>query len=399
MNSQLIFDVDSHVTETANIWTQRMPSKWGNLVPHVQDIDGVEYWVVGDKKMGSVTASSYMHLDAETGERKRQPPSNQFLTNAAYRDLHPSSYDPHARLEVMDELGVQASVLYPNLNLVVSDLHEQVDDPEYKIQIIRAYNDWLVEEWAAADRERLIPVALVAYFDAEVAAEEVHRCKELGHRGLVMTGMPQLHGKPPLADTYWAPLWRAAEDTGMSVGFHVGANEGILEKYVNADRLAAEGPRRMGARTVTEAFLDNASSMNDLLLSGILPKYPKLKFVMVETGLGWVNFCLESADYHFERYGVREDCPEYTEPPSFYFKRQIYTTYWFEKIDPFHVEKVGEDKIMFETDYPHSTSLDTTDIQWALTEGMSGVSEQAKHKILWANAAELYGIRTPLLAG
>jgi len=389
MNSQLIFDVDSHVTETANIWTDRMSSKWGDLIPHVEEVDGVDCWFVGDKKVGSVAASSYMHLDPETGERRRQPPSDEFLTNAGYRDLHPSSYDPHARMEVMDELGVQASVLYPNLNLVVSDLHEQVEDPEYKIQIIRAYNDWLVEEWASADRERLIPVALAAYFDTEVAAEEIHRCSELGHRGLVMTGVPQLHGKPPLADKYWAPMWKAAEDTGMSVGFHVGANEDTFAKYVNADRLAAEGARRMGARTVTEAFLDNASSMNDLLLSGILPKYPNLKFVMVETGLGWVNFCLESADYHFERYGVRDDCPEFTERPSYYFRRQVYTTYWFEQIYPFHVDTVGADRIMYETDYPHSTSLDAADVQWALTDGMAGVTDEDKHKILWANAAEL----------
>lgn len=394
MRPSLIFDVDSHVTEPANVWTDRMSSKWGDLIPHVAENDGFEYWVVGDKKMGAVTASSFMRLDPDTNERVRQAPSDSFFSTGGYRDLHPSSFDAHARLRVMDELGVQAAVLYPNLNLVVNDLHEQLDDPEYKIEIIRAYNDWLVE-WAAADAERLIPVALVPYFDANVAAEEVHRCKELGHRGLVMTGMPQLHGMPPLADDFWAPLWSAAEQTSMSVGFHVGANEGIMEKYVNPERLAAEGPRRMGARTVTEAFLDNASTMNDLLLSGILPKYPGLKFVMVETGLGWVNFCLESADYHFERYGVSEDSPEFTEPPSYYFRRQVYTTYWFEHMYPFHVDTVGADNIMFETDYPHSTSLDAADVRWALSDGLAGVSDEDKNKILWANAAELYGVRTP----
>jgi predicted TIM-barrel fold metal-dependent hydrolase len=397
MTSNLIFDVDHHVTETGDIWTDRMSkNKWGDLIPHVKSADGVENWFVGDKCLGSVTSSSFMRVDAETGGRLRQPPSGGFFTPGGFKDLHPSSYDAHARLTVMDELGVQAAVLYPNLNLVVSDLHEQVDDPQYKIEVIRAYNDWLVE-WASADPERLVPVALVPYFDADVAAEEAHRCKELGHRGLVMTGMPQLHKRPPLADSYWAPLWKAAEDCAMSVGFHVGANEGIMEKYVNPQRLAAEGPRRMGARTVTEAFLDNASTMNDLLLSGILPKFPKLKFVMVETGLGWVNFCLESADYHFERYGVGEDSPEFTEPPSYYFRRQVYTTYWFEQMYPFHVDTVGSGNIMFETDYPHSTSLDADDVRWALSTGMAGISEEDKHKILWANAAELYGVRTPAL--
>lgn len=397
MTSQLVFDVDNHVTETADIWTDRMSPKWGDLIPHTNTVDGVQYWFIGDKKLATVTASSFMRLNPDTGERVRQPPSGGFFADGGYRDLHPSSYDPRARLAAMDELGVRAAVLYPNLNLVVSDLHEHVDDPEYKIEVIRAYNDWLVE-WASVDPERLIPVALVAYFDAAAAAEEVYRCKELGHRGLVMTGMPQKHSKPPLAHPYWAPLWKAAEDTSMSVGFHVGANEGIMEKYVNPERLAAEGSRRMGARTVTEAFLDNASTMNDLLLSGILPKYPGLKFVMVETGLGWVNFCLESADYHFRRYGVGEDCPEFTELPSHYFRRQVYTTYWFEQMYPFHIDTVGADRIMFETDYPHSTSLDAEDVSWALNSGMAEISEEDKHKILWANAADLYGVSTPTVA-
>lgn len=394
MPEPLIFDVDNHVTETAHIWTDRMSKKWGDLIPHVKTVDGVESWFVGDKNMGLVTSSSFIRQNPETGERYRQPPSGQFFSGKGYRELHPSSYDPKARLEAMDGLGVQAAVLYPNLNLVINDLHEQVDDPEYKIEIIRAYNDWLVE-WASVDPQRLIPVALVPYFDAQMAAEETHRCKELGHRGLVMTGMPQLHGKPPLADTYWDPVWRAAEETSMSIGFHVGANEGIMAKYVNAERMAAEGARRMGARTVTEAFLDNASTMNDLLLSGILPKFPKLKFVMVETGLGWANFCLESADYHFERYGVREDCPEFTELPSYYFRRQVYTTYWFERIFPFHVDTVGAGNIMFETDYPHSTSLEPADVRWALEEGMAGIEEADRRKILWENAAALYGVETP----
>jgi predicted TIM-barrel fold metal-dependent hydrolase len=398
MAKPLIFDADTHVTEVADVWTARMSEKkWGSLIPHVKrSAEGKECWFVGDKNCGLVTSSSFIRLHPETGEKFRQPPSGTFFSGSGYAELHPSSYDAKARLEAMDDLGVQAAVLYPNLNLVVSDLHEQVDDPEYKIAIIRAYNDWLVE-WASADPERLIPVALVPYFDADMCAEETHRCKQLGHRGLVMTGMPQLHGKPPLASDYWAPLWKAAEETGMSIGFHVGANEGILQKYVNPERLAAEGARRMGARTVTEAFLDNASTMNDLLLSGILPKYPDLKFVMVETGLGWVNFCLESADYHFEKYGVGEDSPEFTERPSYYFRRQVYTTYWFEKMYPFHVEKVGAGNIMFETDYPHSTSMDPSDVEWVLDEGMAGIAEEDKHKILWANAAELYGVATPAM--
>lgn len=395
MAQDLIFDADAHVTEAADVWTARMSEKkWGDLIPHVREVDGKESWFVGDKNIGLVASSSFIRVDPETGKTFRQPPSDSFFSGGGYKELHPSSYDAKARLQAMDDLGVQAAILYPNLNLVVGDLHEAVDDPEYKIEIIRAYNDWLVE-WCSADPARLVPTALLAYFDPHMAAEEIHRCKELGHRGLVMTGVPHLHGHPPLASEHWNPVWEAAQATGLSIGFHVGANEEIMAKYVNPVRAEAEGGRRMGARTVTEALIDNAAVCNDLLLSGVLPRYPDLRFVIVETGMGWVNFVLEAADYHFDRYGVGTDDEAFTEPPSYYFRRQVFTTYWFEEMNPFHVDRVGPNNIMFETDYPHSTSLDAKDVKWVLNEGLAGIDDEIRHRILWANAAELYGVPTP----
>ncbi len=391
----LIFDADAHVTEPADVWTARMSrKKWGDLVPHVREVDGVESWFIGAENVGRVASSSFIRVDPRTGERYRQPPTGEFFSGAGYRELHPSSYDALARLEAMDELGVHAAAMYPNLNLVVNDLHEAVNDPAYKIDIIRSYNDWLVE-WTSVAPERLIPLALVAYFDPNVAAEEIYRCKELGHRGLVMTGMPQVHGLPPLADESWVPLWDAAEQAGLSISFHVGANAKTMAKYVNPQRLAAEGALKMGARTITEALFDNACVLNDLLISGVLPRHPNLKFVIVETGMGWVNFCLDSADYHFERYGVGVAAPEFTEPPSCYFKRQCYTTYWFERVYPFYVDHVGAGNIMFETDYPHSTCLDPSDVKWVVEEGLAETSPEARDRILWRNGAELYGVEPP----
>lgn len=387
-----IIDADSHVTEVADVWTARMSKKWGDMIPHIgRDDTGRECWFVGTKNVGLVTSSSYMRLDPDTGERRRENPSGEYFSGQGYSELHPSSYDANARLKVMDEFHISAAVLYPNLNLVVSDLHEELDDINYKLEIIRAYNDWLVE-WASADSNRLLAMALVPYFDAHEAAKEVYRSKELGHHGLVMTGVPTAHGRPPLADKAWDPLWAAAQETGLSISFHVGANPAMLEKHINADRLRTEGVAAMGARSVTAMLLDNTFSLNDLLMSGVLPRFPELKFVIVETGVGWVNFCLESADYHFDRFDVRAEHPEFEELPSFYFRRQVYTTYWFEKMDPFYLERLGADRIMFETDYPHSTSLDPADVQWAVHEGLGDIDENSRERILWRNAAELYGV-------
>jgi uncharacterized protein len=396
VTEMLIIDADSHVSEPRDIWIDRMPKKWGDLIPQVRDDNGEEAWFVGGKRMASVVASSSMRLNHETGARYRDMPSDVsvYAAGNGYADLHPSSYDAKARLGAMDELGLYAAVLYPNLNLVINDLHEQYGDPAYKLDVIRAYNDWMID-WSSADPSRLIPLALVPYFDPEVAATEIYRCKEAGHRGLVTTGRPHWHGHPPLSDKSWDPMWQAAQDTGLSINFHVGANENFLSQYVNAERIEAETPRGMVARATTDILLDNASTLSDLLFSGVCARFPELKFVLVETGMGWVNFCLEACDYHFKRYGVAEARPDFKELPSFYFHRQVYTTYWFEKMRPFHLETLGVDNLMFESDYPHPTSLDPSDIKWAMDEGLAGLTQLDKEKIMWRNAAKVYGLEVP----
>jgi predicted TIM-barrel fold metal-dependent hydrolase len=136
-------------------------------------------------------------------------------------------------------------------------------------------------------------------------------------------------------------------------------------------------------------------SFCDFLNSGVLPRFPDLKVVSVEGGMGWANFVLESLDFHFKRFGTLEARAEFEELPSFYFHRQCYVTYWFEKLDPLHVETLGEKNIMFETDFPHSTSLTPPEMEWALEVGLGRVSDDVKARVLGGNAADLYGVTLP----
>src|SRR5690606_13012465 len=135
----------------------------------------------------------------------------------------PSAYDARERLKVLDDRGIWAQVLYPNMNFVGAEIHEVSKDPAFGIENIKAYNDWLVEEWGHVAPDRLLPIALLPFFDVQQAAQEVYRAKELGHRGVAMTGKPHRHGQPYLANRYWDPLWSAAQETGLSINFHIGA--------------------------------------------------------------------------------------------------------------------------------------------------------------------------------
>ena len=135
--------------------------------------------------------------------------------------------------------------------------------------------------------------------------------------------------------------------------------------------------------------------MTDLLLSGVLPRFPDLKFISVESGIGWVPFCLESCDYHFMAADIRKARPEFEMMPSDYFRRQVYACYWFEKIAPRKlIDDIGADNILFETDFPHPTCL-YGNVQETIEDGLEGQSEEVRRKILWENSAKLYNIDIP----
>ena len=155
------------------------------------------------------------------------------------------------------------------------------------------------------------------------------------------------------------------------------------------------------AAATTNIILDTAASLSDLLHSAVLPRFPDTRWVIVESAVGYIPFVLECADEHFARLQARET-ELYGALPSDYFRRQVYGTYWFEQLDQHLLDRVGAGNIMFETDYPHPTCLLRDDIVRATNECLSGIDPDDRQKILWRNAAELYGISevpdTPRLA-
>jgi predicted TIM-barrel fold metal-dependent hydrolase len=131
-------------------------------------------------------------------------------------------------------------------------------------------------------------------------------------------------------------------------------------------------------------------------MSGVLARYPRIKFVSVESGVGWIPFALEALDYQFLGNRVKEDRPDLDLLPSEYFARNVYACYWFEQTAPQRlIDKVGVDNILFETDFPHPTSLYGEEVHARITSGLSGCEESVRRKILWDNAQQLYKVEGP----
>ena len=145
--------------------------------------------------------------------------------------------------------------------------------------------------------------------------------------------------------------------------------------------------------------LRNGNQLVDLLLSGVLARYPTIRFVSVESGIGWIPFVLEALDYQYKGNRVAEEHPEFDRLPSAYFKRNVYACYWFEETAPRRLlDQVGVDNVMFETDFPHPTCLYGAQVHERIARGLGDCTPDVRRKILWENGARLYRVQEPTAA-
>lgn len=384
-----IIDVDTHITEPADTWTSRVPAKFRDDVPHVvwEDKAQRECWHMQGKRVASVG------LTAVAGWDRGPFPS----APSGYSEMLPAAYDSKERLKYLDEVGIWAQVLYPNVGGFGSQIFLGLEDSGLQLACVEAYNDFQTE-WASADSRRLLPVTATPFWDIDETVREIRRCHAMGHRAILFTGEPQTHGQPYLGDAHWNPLWEVSCELEMPISFHIGS--GDFGKIFSKDRVAAHGWAATYANSTVSLILGNGMQVGDLLLSGVLPRYPELKVASVESGVAWVPMVLEASDYAFKDGQVRLEKPEYGDMlPSDYFRRQVYVCYWFEEFAPRNMlDVIGEDHLMFETDFPHPTSLYKEVVHERIEASLGGHDAATRKKILWDNGRDLYKVEEPTAA-
>ncbi|TML11450.1 MAG: amidohydrolase [Actinobacteria bacterium] len=384
MPAYSIIDSDTHITEPPDVWTARVPRRYLDHVPHVmRDHSGRDVWMLDGEQIYVAGGST---MAGWTEPFPSAPPT--------FDDMHPGAYDPLARLRYMDSEAIWAQVLYPNVAGFGSQRFLKIPDDELKLVCVRAYNDFL-RDWAAADPRRLITIMSTPFWDVDAAVREVERGAALGHRRILFTGEPQRFGLPFLGDRHWDPLWSVAQDCGLAIHFHIGS--GNLGSLFTPERVAAHGNAATYSVTSVDLFLKNGVQVADLITSGVLPRFPSLRFVSVESGIGWIPFVLEATDHSYleARSG---HASEWEMLPSDYFRRQVYACYWFETIAPKKLlDNLPIDNILFETDFPHPTCL-YGNIAEKIEAGLEDASPEVRRKILWENAAALYNIESPVAA-
>jgi predicted TIM-barrel fold metal-dependent hydrolase len=366
---------DEHVQEHPEVWTKRLSrAKWGERIPHVErNSTGIERWLVDGRE---IDLAGVADCGAAMAQRTRNP--------QRWADVPAAVYDPKERLKAMDAAGIDYAVLYPTVAGVGGQSFGRIEDAELELACVEAYNDWLLEEWAGVS-ERFIPQCITPLYPVDAVVKEIRRCVANGHRGVIYPSIPmELRGVPHINDAVYDPIWSTCQELAVPICFHAGASSQIqipaYEGY--SPTLAA------AVRSITRPA-SSVSVLVNLLISKILMRFPSLKVVLAESGLGWGAYLLEYTD--FQATGDQLPQNGYDLMPSELFKRQCYLVGWYDKASLRVRRYVGTENILWSSQFPQATST-WPKTKEALAQSFAGVDEGDKQKILWENAAKLYKI-------
>ena len=370
-----VISVDDHVVEVPDLWVQSMSrAKWGDLIPHVAlQADGTERWMLEGQVR---TAGSLAPTGALSKDRGTEP--------QVWGEVPKSVYDPRARLDAMDADEIDYSVLYPSAAGISGEAICAIKALDLQVECARVYNDWIIDVWTAAS-SRFVPQAILPAGSVEAAASEARRAVARGHKGLIMPAQPsQINSASPhLYKAEWDPLWTTIQELDVPVCFHAGSAPSVMFEispaYDTAGARAFDNVRQAAG---------SAALINGMVLSGILYRFPKLQPVFAGSAIDYVPFALEALDHQWERQRLAEN-EGFTERPSEIFRRQCYVTTWKEKVGLRNRNYVGADRILWESEFPRSTST-YPETARMIENNFAEVPVEDRDLILWRNAARLY---------
>ena len=386
-----IISADDHVIEPAHVWQDRMPSKHKELAPKIVIApqgemtlnDGV--WLetpgTGDKM------AAWWHFENKRYQIKQMvacpgiPPEEVTMEGVTYDDIAPGCYDPIARLADMDINHVEASLCFPNYPRFCGQLFSEADDLELGLLCVQAYNDWMIDEWCGSSGGRLIPLCIVPLWDAELAAKEIYRVAEKGCRAVAWSELPAWLGRPGLHGDFWDPFLKACEETQTVICMHIGSGTKTVQT-------SPEAPTVVTANLIV---CNSAASMIDWIFSGKFEQFPNLKLLYAESQIGWIPYFIERADDTWRTHQWAQGEKRIPKPPSHYYKKHVYSCFFKDTVGIDLLDRIGEDNVLFETEYPHQDGTFPNTL--AIAEELFGHLEQETiDKIARNNAIKLFGL-------
>lgn len=371
-----VVDSDMHVVEPWDLWQQYTDPAYLDQAPKpVGDPD-----LPVDLRLefaGHVHTRNNAYNDAshEAYLKRRLKSAPRFTEYAA------QGFDAVSQLKAMDVEGIDQAVLFPTKALLVP----WVDgiDPGLATAVCRAYNDWL-GDFCAVNPTRLIGVGQVTLHDTEMAIAEARRTvREMGMTA-VWTRPNPINGRQ-LHDPAFDPFWAEMERLEVPICFHCA--EGSYLPTFGTDRF--EGNWMMSH--TADHSLEMMVGMQSMILGGVLERFPKLKVAFLEANCAWVPWWLWRMEEHYELTGEWDAPTKLSLSPQEYFRRQCYVSIDADELPGAQViDAIGEDRVVFSSDYPHLDSKFPNAVDMFLE--MPGMSDATKRKVLWDNCVALYNL-------
>ena len=381
--------VDDHVLEPPSVWTSRLPAKYGDRWPRYErmPVGRIRYengsFVTEDDADGVVT-------DVWCFENIRKPirrniaaagldRSDMDLNPISFDEMRKGVYDPVARLADMDLNHVEATLCFPQMSRFCGQEFSETQDKELGLLCVQAYNDWMVEEWCATDRRRLVPMIMVPLWDPELAAAEVYRNAERGVHAVTFSENPFTLGFGSIHSGHWDPFFRACAESKMTVCMHIGSSSQM-------QTVSPDAPPAVGAALT---FNNASASLCEFLFSGVLVRFPELNLAYSESQAGWIPYALERADTAWQAHRAWNGMDGIDmEAPSFYYYRQIFSCVFSDFFCMRNIAEAGEDNVTFEIDYPHTDSTFPDSLQVA-RDMFAPLTDEQLYKVSRGNAIRM----------
>jgi len=354
-----IIDSDSHVIEPPQIWHKYLHPEFKHFAP------SADMKIHGEDIAHKISAQI---RDAGNQQMRESHPHAYF-----------QRYDAESHLQAMEMMGVDISFIYPTYGLWLF----AIDSMQAEVMggFTNAYNTWLYEEFCSYAPDRLKGVGAINLHEPEQMVSELHRIADFGWKSVFLRPNP-VKGRL-LSDPAYEPFWIACEDLDIAVGIHEGTHS----------HLPTTGADRFNTRFALHACshpMEQMMALLALIEGGVLERHPNLRVGFLESGCGWLPYWLWRMDEEYKtlHWEVKDHV---TIPPSEYFRRQCFVS-----IDPSEpylpqlIEYIGDDNLIFGSDYPHMDHK--PDIVETLIGLEAQLSRETVQKIVWDNPRRFYGL-------
>ena len=385
-------DADNHYYETDDAFTRFIEPRFAERAIHVRpDTDGVGRLWFGDRPTKHFTKppSEALALPGSASGAFEGASSNAQMYAANGPVGHVAEFEEREpRLRVMDAFNLEAAILFPTVGLTVE--HEMRSDPEAYVANFRAFNDWISDQWGFGHARRLYPAALLPLVDVAEATREVDRILDLGGRIFHATVGP-VNGHS-LGEPMFDPIWARIAEAGGVLSFHI-CNAGYFEMLAPAWGLP-EGRGNWGGTAFSRFMCFRDRPISDtiaaLILQNVFGRHPGLRVLSAENSAHWVPWTLGHMDRCHNTVGGYETFggPQPDIRPSEIFREHVYVAPWSQEDIPALIGLLGEDRVMFGSDFPHPEGLTAPK---EITSAVSSLSDDVARKVLRDNCRSLIG--------